>query len=285
MKQIAILLTCHNRIMKTMACLESLFNCSVPENWSLDIFLVDDGSTDGTGDMVREKFPNVHVIEGSGNLYWSGGMRVAWEHAKKAKRFDGYLLLNDDVVLSKTVLNDLLETDSYAREKFNKQGIYVSSTAEAVSGKISYGGKLVVKKPFTYSIKLIEPGLFPKVCSIANANILLVMANVVEEIGIFDSRYIHGIADYDYSLVAVKHNFPLLISPNIGGYCENDHGNNWLSTNSSLKQRMLYLYSPTGLAYKENLYFLKKHFPRQLPYYFSMYWLKTFFPKLWDTFK
>ena len=282
---VAVLLTCYNRINKTIACLDSLYNAVKPTDFTFDVFLLDDNSPDDTGEIVKKKYPLVNVVSGTGNLFWAGGMRKIWKFAKDQKDFDGYLLLNDDVVLTQSVLRDLLSSHLYSLSKFHKGGIYVSSTADSVSKEISYGGRLIEKKLVRYSMKLLTPHSIPQVCSLANANILLVMRSVVENIGIFDDKFTHGIADYDYTLSASKMGFPLLVAANIGGYCIDDHGNNWLSNKSNFKQRLNFLYSPKGLAYKENLYYLKKHFPIQLPYYFLMFWLKTIFPGIWDKFK
>lgn len=97
--------------------------------------------------------------------------------------------------------------------------------------------------------------------------------------------YIHGFADYDYSLSARKLNFPIYVTPNYGGFCINDHGKNWLPQETKLKDRISFLYSPKGLAYREYRYYLKKHFPIQTPYYILMIWMKTFFPFIWDKVK
>ena len=48
-KNIAVLITCYNRKDKTLLCLESLFKQQgLGIDFSLAVFLVDDGSTDGT---------------------------------------------------------------------------------------------------------------------------------------------------------------------------------------------------------------------------------------------
>jgi len=56
-KSLAVLLTCHNRKDKTVECLSSLYTCIVPQGYSFDVFLVDDGSTDGTNETISEQFP------------------------------------------------------------------------------------------------------------------------------------------------------------------------------------------------------------------------------------
>ena len=47
--RIAVILTCFNRKQKTLACLEALFNQTLPADTSLTTYLVDDASTDGIG--------------------------------------------------------------------------------------------------------------------------------------------------------------------------------------------------------------------------------------------
>ena len=56
---IAALITCHNRCEKTKRCLTSLLSV-LPH---IDVYLVDDGSTDGTSEMVKTLFPRVNVIQ------------------------------------------------------------------------------------------------------------------------------------------------------------------------------------------------------------------------------
>lgn len=81
MQYIAVLITCYNRREKTVNCLNLLFKCGLPVGFALKVYLVDDGSTDGTGEEVRKLFPEIKVIVGSGELYWAGGMRLAWTEA------------------------------------------------------------------------------------------------------------------------------------------------------------------------------------------------------------
>ncbi|MDP4238368.1 MAG: glycosyltransferase family 2 protein [Bacteroidota bacterium] len=288
MKKIAILLTCHNRKEKTINCLKSLHQAleSSDHKIKFDIYLVDDGSTDGTSEQVSLHFPEINLIKGSGELFWAGGMRLAWKTAlTKDPHYDSFLLLNDDVMLMENFLIELLSTHEYCLEHYNRPGIYVSSTRDLINSKISYGGTLIKHKGIKLKSVRINPGDVPLPCSMANANILMVTMDVVKAIGILDPTYTHQFADYDYSLTAAKKGIPVLVCPGVGGKCMNDHEKSWLSADTSLKDRISYLYSPLGLAYKEQIYYLKKNFKYQLPYYFIMLWLKTLFPFIWDEFK
>jgi GT2 family glycosyltransferase len=71
---IAVLLTCHNRKEKTLSCLTALFNCIVPDGYGFNVFLVDDACTDGTAEAIKEKFPQVNIIQETGNLCWNREM-------------------------------------------------------------------------------------------------------------------------------------------------------------------------------------------------------------------
>ncbi|MDC8001197.1 glycosyltransferase family 2 protein [Aequorivita todarodis] len=281
MNTIAVLLTCHNRKEKTLQCLQTLFKADVPETLKMDYFLVDDGCTDGTGKAVKEIYPEINIILGNGNLFWAGGMRLAFNEARKHRDYDGYLLLNDDVELTKDFLTRILETQEYCLNKYKKGGLYSGSTKEKRSGKISYGGNVLTNGIAYPAYKLVQPSEIPQPCHLTNANILYVEKEVIDAIGFFDTNFSHAFADYDFSLRAFKAGFPVYITPGICGYCKDDHGNNW-SSSKKLKHRIAYLKSPTGLAYKEYLYYGKRHFPKQVPKMFLKLWAKTLFPSLWD---
>ena len=93
----AIIITSFNRKEITLLCLGSLLiSIKLLFNNLVDIYLVDDNSTDGTKQAVHENFPSVIIINGNGSLYWNRGMHLAWEIAAKTKKYDYFLWLNDE---------------------------------------------------------------------------------------------------------------------------------------------------------------------------------------------
>lgn len=82
-EKVAVLITCHNRCYKTLRCLYNLSHQNKPSNLGLTIYLVDAGSNDKTVALVRKFFPTVNVIKSHDYLYWGGGMRLAFQEAKK----------------------------------------------------------------------------------------------------------------------------------------------------------------------------------------------------------
>lgn len=279
--KIAILLATFNRKQKTISCLDSIYVQMLPEGMEICIFMTDDNSSDGTAQAVADRYPQVNLFKGNGNLFWAGGMRSSWREALKSDP-DYYLLLNDDTLLNNTALYSLL--NYYEVSGNTAHAITIGSTFDVANKEISYGGRKLYhpKKVKSYSVysetEYIE-------CDLANANIMMVPKAVVQRIGILSDRYTHSIADFDYTLRAKKAGFKVIVVPGILGDCTDDHGKNWKSPVVSLKDRISYLKSPKGLAYKEYLNFIRIHFPYHLPEAFIKLWLKTFFPVLWDKFK
>ena len=94
--RVAVLVACHNRREKTIKCLKSLI-VAKPDNWQFRIYLVDDGSTDGTAEAVRKLNLDVKIIQGPGTWYWAHSMYQA--EMSIDRPFDSILWINDDIQL------------------------------------------------------------------------------------------------------------------------------------------------------------------------------------------
>ena len=88
-----IVIPVHNRRATTLAALHSLAEDGVGD-WAV-VAIVDDGSTDGTGDAVRREFPGVEIIRGDGTWWWGGAIRRGMEWALQSGA-DRIYWLNDD---------------------------------------------------------------------------------------------------------------------------------------------------------------------------------------------
>lgn len=242
--KIAALLTCFNRREKTIHCLRSLFNI-LPE---CNVYLVDDQSTDGTKEIVNKEFPQVHIIMGTGNLFWSRGMYTAWKEAIKGN-YDYYLWLNDDIELYPFFFKELMEC-----QLLNNSHCIISGLIENFNkSKILYGGSDSHKR-------LIQPNKEIQEIKFMNGNVVLVPKSVVNKIGIIDPLYHHDLGDVDYGLRALKNGIKVYATriPIASGY-----SNNFCRIRKwgvSLRERFRRLYSPLGSNPTINFYFRKKHF-------------------------
>ncbi len=280
--KIAALSCSYNRIKITSRFLKSIVNQEMPDGHSMDIYLLDDNSPDGTGDYVELHFPTVHLERGSGSLFWAGGMRTLWKRIMDKQKYDFYLLLNDDVVLKPGAIKELIAAHSLSNHNEN----IIMGTVLDTSGKfITYGGLKLTNRLTGNAVFLRPDATQLQACEIGNANIMLVDKGAVNRIGILSEQYTHGIADYDYTLTGVKNGVKVWVAPGYYGYCDNDHMMTWLPHGTPLKKRVEYLYSPKGLGYKQFLRYTWAHFPLSLPIIFVKLWVKTLFPVLYDKYK
>lgn len=276
---IAILITVFNRKEKTLSCLRSIYVQEGFEDYDIDIFIIDGGSRDGTPEAIKAEHPNVHVSVHDG-LFWAGGMRQAWREALDYRQdYDYFWLLNDDTILYPQCLKTLIDA-----EKMFPNGLYIGATCDSKTKNYSYGGIKLQNRNYSKGNIVIPNGKYQQV-DMGNANVMLVSRTAYDQLGAFCTAYTHGIADYDYTLRAVDKKIPVILAPEYCGECTDDHGNNWLPQNRPLKERIKYLYSPKGLAYREYLYWIKTFFPKE---YFSAklkLWGKALFPVIWEKFK
>ena len=280
MRSIAILLTCFNRKDKTTRALHSLLQSvnQIPKSNPIDIkvFLTDDGSTDGTAEAAKELIPDLHIIQGTGDLFWAEGMRWAWQEAIK-QNFDGYLLLNDDTNVYDNLFEELLKIEEYCLSTHGKTGVYIGATE--FNGELTYSGALITNA-FLYKQKRLIPNGEPQKCDIGNANILYVSSETVHKVGIMTKGYAHGMGDYDYTLKASRKGVPVLLSPRVWGECPYDHDDYYSSfTSKSLKERRKYVYHPLGLDFKSHLKFVKSFFPLRAPLVWLSAQFKIYFPQ------
>jgi GT2 family glycosyltransferase len=85
----------HNRRALT----ERFVRCLVAqEDTGFQLVLVDDGSSDGTAEMVRELLPTATILRGSGDWWWAGSLQQArrWLEGQPSRPNDLVLLANDD---------------------------------------------------------------------------------------------------------------------------------------------------------------------------------------------
>jgi GT2 family glycosyltransferase len=240
MMTIAALLTCHNRRDKTMACLQALMALELPQDCRLDVVLVDDGSTDGTSAAVRAAFPEVEILTGPGDLYWCGGMRVAWK-AAASRDPDYYLLANDDTILDRDAATSLLELVPSAEERI----IAVGAIRDPETGEPTYGGvdERGMLLPATGS---------PRHCRTFNGNAVLIPRAVYQTLGPFHHVYTHGMGDYDYGIQARKQGVSIIQTAGMIGHCaRNPETNTWRDRSLSRAKRWKLLSGPKGLPFRE----------------------------------
>ena len=260
-----------------MHCLHALFNqMGIGEEFEIEVFLVDDGCTDGTVGAIMQDFPQVTIIRGHGNLYWNRGMYLAWKTAAETNDFDYYLLLNDDTFLFKNALLSSLKL------KYSTS-IIVGTTHSGINQKPTYGGTSAKTKSI-----IIPNGSFQK-CDLINGNFLLVPKIVYEKIGMLDPVFHHALGDYDYYYRGLKLGIEFYVAPNYVGICEDHisefkgHVPKWRSSSIPLATRLKLLYQPqSGCIPNQFFIYQKRHFGvLKAIYHYCLLHIRCIFPDLW----
>lgn len=247
MVTLAVLITCHNRKDTTLACLGRLFSIRK----DVDVYCVDDNSTDGTADAILEEYPQVNLIHGDGNLFWSRGMRTAWIESAKNKDYDFYFWLNDDLLLYDYCFDEMLECSGIMEHKAVIAGLVQETTTK----QVIYGG-------FDKSKHLIPAnGELNEVCHL-NGNFVLVPKYVFEKVGFLDPVYHHDLGDVAYGHEAHKNGFHVCTTRKYIGCTDAalQSKNTRIRLNGvSVLRRFKKLYSPLGSNPFVTFHFLSKY--------------------------
>jgi GT2 family glycosyltransferase len=271
---VTALLTCHNRKVKTLACIEGLLAQELDLDWTLHLIVVDDGSTDGTVDAIHANFPQVEVIQGSGDLYWNGGMRAAWAaalaHAPITPRY--FLWVNDDLVLLRGALRTLLACAEQVRGTANQPVIAVGNIKSS-SGVQSYGA---VEFPYVFR-RLTPRFIYSDVgacqAESMNGNLVAISSEAYRLVGDLDPVYIHTMADFDYGLRAHRIGIPIVVPPGYLGVCDrNSIDGTHFDPSRTLAQRWRQVVGPKGRPPRIWLRYCREYAgPLWLPLWFWPY--------------
>lgn len=99
-----VLLPVHNRRELTRGFLRCLRRQT---HAPVRLMVIDDGSRDGTDEVVRAEYPAAHLIRGDGSWWWSGSLQrgYEWLCARPPDRDDVILIINDDTTFDADYLS------------------------------------------------------------------------------------------------------------------------------------------------------------------------------------
>ena len=188
--ELSIVLVCWNNKEYLSPCLESLYQSDLASQF--DVIVVDNGSTDGSQEMLREKYPDVKIIQNDHNV----GLGKASNQGIEATTGEFIMLLNNDTIVNKAALDsmvDLMRTQSEAGavgcKLLNGDGSFQSG----------YGGFSTLLEEFLIAIQVGEriwPG-YPlqgdsdtiRAVGWMSSACLLVRRKTLDQIGLLDESY------------------------------------------------------------------------------------------------
>lgn len=239
--QVWIVIPVWNGCADTVECLQSLQTQSRPP---ARVLVVDNGSVDGTAEVLASRFPWVDVIRLAENTGYTGGCNRGMAHAFQAGA-DFVLLLNNDTIVDPRALDELVAVAS----SWPRAGIFSPLILyHAAPDRVWYGGGRVDLSTGVTGHEYGESTHHPTTCyptRWANGCALLISRTVYEALGLLDPAYFASYEDVDFSLRATNAGFDVVVVP---------AARIWHKVSASWRGQGQYYY----YTVRNRLYFLRK---------------------------
>jgi len=209
-------------------CLRALFDGT--RNCTLEVYVVDNGSSDGTAAMVRESFPEVRLTPGERNVGFAAANNIALAGILKDKSTDFVLLINADVEAGEGTIEGLVEELERSPEAGAAAPALILPTGSFQAGAAGFLPGLASGlnyflffgrfSPFGSGSLFINQALFARrkenvrVEWLSGACLLL-KRKAIEAAGLLDERYFFCLEDIDLGKRLGEKGFDLLYVPRL----------------------------------------------------------------------
>lgn len=225
MTNISIILVNWNGKKDTLECLISLGKLKV-ESLKFKVIVVDNGSTDNSVEVIREKFPDVEVVETGKNLGFTGGNNVGIRKALEDGA-DFVWLLNNDTSVDENALVALLEVYKDPRVGIAGSKIYFAPGREYHKeryatrdlGRVLWYAGGVIDWNNMYAahrgVDEIDHGQYDEKqeTPFVTGCSMMIRKKVFDDIGLLDERFFAYLEDLDFCLRAKRAGYTLLYAP------------------------------------------------------------------------
>ena len=182
------------------ACLDSVKAINY-SNYS--VVVIDNNSTDGSVEYIKQKYPDISIVETKSNLMFSGGYNYFFNHASDDCF---YMILNNDTVVDKEILNDFINgVDQYGQNNiYGPKILYLKD-----KNKIWYAGaKVDLRKGVVKHLNIRKNDFDIKLADCMTDYIsgccLFAHSKVFKELNGFDASFKMYMEDVDFCLRAKK---------------------------------------------------------------------------------
>jgi len=218
---IYIIIPVLNRWNFTKACLESLSSQTYSK---YKIVVVDHGSTDETSSEIRNIFPEVIILQGNENMWWTAATNLGVNYAIY-NQAEYILTLNNDLIVDQNYLETLINsaTENY-KSIIGSVSLDINDIKKIVFAGIKWNS-FTAKYRSAVSLEQDYETLRMN-SSIIKSDLLpgrgtLYPIEAFKSLGVFDETYFpHYCADEDFSLRCKKNGYLLFVSTSAVVYSE-----------------------------------------------------------------
>ena len=202
-EKVFILLPVHNR----RAITEKFVDCLAAQTYlNYHLILIDDGSTDGTSEMVRSRIGNLTVLTGKGDWWWAGSLQQGVDWLKRnAADDDIVVFINDDVTFAPDfLLNGVRLLDQHG-------GMVLPQVLNEETGNIEETGVAADLKKLTF-----RTAESPERINCLPTRGLFMRMSVLRKVGGFFPKLLpHYLSDYEFTIRAHRLGVALTTSPKL----------------------------------------------------------------------
>jgi GT2 family glycosyltransferase len=207
---VAIIVPVFNNKEHTRELLESLKNVTYS---NYKVIIIDDGSSDGTSEMIIQEYNDVILLRGDGNLWSSGSINLGIARAIEMD-FEYSLIIDNDILVDRDFVTTLVNTAVN-----NPRSIVVPKTYQYQDRNMIEAAGYQVRKLGLEIIPTGEGeqdiGQYDETRDIPYAMTMMLMrTSIFTDIGMFDAENLplYG-ADMDFSLRASKNGYRIIYEP------------------------------------------------------------------------
>ena len=211
--KVSIIILNWNGLKDTVECLESLKKVIYP---NYEVIVVDNGSRGNDAQVLEEEFGDyIHLIRNDKNYGYTGGNNIGIRYALNNSSPDYFLILNNDTVVASDFLDQLIKAaESDASMGIAGSKVYYYDFPNRIQG---VGGKVNMRtgQVSLIGVKEIDTGQYDvqRDVDYIFGCCLLVRADVIQKVGLFDESYFCYWDETDYCFRAREAGYKVVYIP------------------------------------------------------------------------